>query len=382
MSEIRVDNILSADGNAAPTYSQGVNVAAGKTFTNSGDFTTAGISSFSGPVTFGTGAEITGVTTFKSDLNNIRISGVTTFADGALISGLTTFTSGVSGLSVVGPTTFTQGAVATGVVTFTGVSITAGTVAHTGGITVGGASTFSNSGEFTGNLTVGGNISCAGTITYEDVSSVDSLGIVTARQDLKVLRNASVAGVTTLTGATEIAGNLTLGGNIVGDTATNIEGINFLTASVGIFSGTSHVDLPAGTSAQRPNSPNSGYIRFNTTTNGFEGYNGSQWGGLGGGNPWVSKTANYTAAAGDRIMVNTSSSAITITLPASPLAGDTIRFLDLEGTFDTNALTIARNGKEIMHSSSDMVVNTKNAGFALVYMTGGSPDGWKIIDNF
>ena len=48
MSELRVDNIVSADGNTAPTYSQGVTVAAGKTFTNSGDFTTAGNSSFSG----------------------------------------------------------------------------------------------------------------------------------------------------------------------------------------------------------------------------------------------------------------------------------------------------------------------------------------------
>ena len=208
MSEIRVDNILSADGNAAPTYSQGVNVAAGKTFTNAGDFTTSGISSFTGPVTFGTGAEITGVTTFKSDLNNVRISGVTTFADGALVSGLTTFTSGVSGLNVVGPCTFTQGAVATGVVTFTGLSITAGTVAHTGGITVGGASTFSNAGEFTGNLTVGGNISCAGTITYEDVTSVDSVGVVTARTDLKVNRNATITGITTFTGAIDSNGGL------------------------------------------------------------------------------------------------------------------------------------------------------------------------------
>ena len=207
MSEIRVDNILSADGNAAPTYSQGVNVAAGKTLTNAGDFTTSGISSFSGPVTFGSGAEITGVTTFKSDLNNVRISGVTTFADGALVSGLTTFTSGVSGLSIVGPTTFTQGAVATGVVTFTGLSITAGTVAHTGGITVAGVSTYSslldvnNAADISGNLTVGGNISCAGTITYEDVTSVDSVGVVTARTDLKVNRNATVSGILTATSA-------------------------------------------------------------------------------------------------------------------------------------------------------------------------------------
>jgi len=218
MSEIRVDNILSADGSAAPTYSQGVNVAAGKTFTNSGDFTTSGISSF---------------------------SGATTFAQGAVISGLSTFSSGVSGINVVGPATFTQGAVATGVVTFTGLSITAGTVAHTGGITVGGASTFSNTGEFTGNLTVGGNISCAGTITYDDVQSVDSIGIVTARQDLKVLRNASVSGVTTLTGATEIAGNLTAGGNIVGDNSTNISGISSVTATTYYGSGTNLTGIDA-----------------------------------------------------------------------------------------------------------------------------------------
>ena len=225
MSELRVDNIVSADGNTAPTYSQGVTVAAGKTFTNSGDFTTAGISSFSGPVTFGTGAEITGVTTFKSDLNNVRVSGVTTFADGALVSGLTTFTSGVSGLNIVGPTTFTQGAVATGVVTFTGLSITAGTVAHTGGITVGGASTISglldvnNAADVSGNLTVGGNISCAGTITYEDVTSVDSVGVVTARTDLKVNRNATIVGLSTFTGAIDANGGANIAGGLVANSA-------------------------------------------------------------------------------------------------------------------------------------------------------------------
>ena len=194
MSEIRVDNILSADGSTAPTYSQGVNVAAGKTFNNSGDFITAGISSF---------------------------SGATTFAQGAVISGVSTFTSGVSGLNVVGPATFTQGAVATGVVTFTGLSITAGTVAHTGGITVGGASTFSNAGEFTGNLTVGGNISCAGTITYEDVTSVDSVGVVTARTDLKVNRNATIVGLSTFTGAIDANGGIDVTTAKVGDLTDN-----------------------------------------------------------------------------------------------------------------------------------------------------------------
>jgi hypothetical protein len=225
MSEIRVDNILSADGNAAPTYSQGINVAAGKTFTNAGDFTTSGTATISGPVVFSAGAEITGVTTFKSDLNNVRITGVTTFADGAIVSGLTTFSSGVSGINVVGPATFTQGAVATGVVTFTGLSITAGTVAHTGGITVAGVSTYSslldvnNAADISGNLTVGGNISCAGTITYEDVTSVDSVGVVTAQTDLKVNRNVTIAGLSTFTGAIDSNGGANIAGGLVANSA-------------------------------------------------------------------------------------------------------------------------------------------------------------------
>jgi hypothetical protein len=41
--------------------------------------------------------------------------------------------------------------------------------------------------------------------------------------------------------------------------------------------------LPVGTTAQRDASPASGYIRFNTDTLQFEGYNGSQWTAVGGG---------------------------------------------------------------------------------------------------
>lgn len=40
-------------------------------------------------------------------------------------------------------------------------------------------------------------------------------------------------------------------------------------------------ELPKGTTAQRP-TPTSGMFRFNTSTNQFEGYNGSAWGAVGG----------------------------------------------------------------------------------------------------
>ena len=50
-----------------------------------------------------------------------------------------------------------------------------------------------------------------------------------------------------------------------------------------LLSGTGQLDLPAGTTAQRSGSPNSGMIRFNTTLTQFEGYNGTAWGAIGGG---------------------------------------------------------------------------------------------------
>jgi len=67
-----------------------------------------------------------------------------------------------------------------------------------------------------GTLTVTGNISVGGTLTYEDVTNIDSIGIITARTGLKVLAGgANVVGVVT---ATSFVGNVT--GNLSG-TATN-----------------------------------------------------------------------------------------------------------------------------------------------------------------
>jgi hypothetical protein len=40
---------------------------------------------------------------------------------------------------------------------------------------------------------------------------------------------------------------------------------------------TGYFDLPSGTTGQRPASPNTGYIRYNTTTSSLEVYNGSSW---------------------------------------------------------------------------------------------------------
>lgn len=42
-------------------------------------------------------------------------------------------------------------------------------------------------------------------------------------------------------------------------------------------SDTGAIQLPVGTTAQRPASPSVGMVRYNTTTNHFEGYDGSAW---------------------------------------------------------------------------------------------------------
>jgi hypothetical protein len=96
---------------------------------------------------------------------------------------------------------------------------------------------------------------------------------------------------------------------------------------------------------------------------------------IGGGTSWQAvKTGNFTAAAGQGVFVNTTSAAITITLPAGTL-GDEVSIVDYAGTFDSNACTIAANGSEkIFGSTDDLTVSTERAAFTLVFTD--STQGW------
>ena len=59
------------------------------------------------------------------------------------------------------------------------------------------------------------------------------------------------------------------------------------------------------------------------------------------------KTGNFTASNGEGYFVNTTSGAITVTLPASPSAGNIVAIADYAGTAATNNITIGRNGSNI-----------------------------------
>jgi len=140
--------------------------------------------------------------------------------------------------------------------------------------------------------------------------------------------------------------------------------------------GKEYLMVPQGTTAERPGSPTDGYIRYNTDLGTFEGYSNSQWSGIGGGNPWITKAGSYTALNNDRIFVDTTSGAFNIALPATPSTGDTVRVVDVAGNFNTFALTLTRNGSNIMGAASDLTLSTQYEGVALVYS--GATYGWVI----
>ena len=143
MSELRVDNIVSQDGSAAPIYSKGLNIGAGQTLTNAGDYTVSGTSTFNG----------------ASSFSGVNISGVTTVANTLNVTGATNVTGA---LNVSGGGNFNT----------TGI-ITAGT------LNVSGATSF---GDITGtiqNLVVGAGASIVGVTTAASFEQTDGAKVAT-----------------------------------------------------------------------------------------------------------------------------------------------------------------------------------------------------------
>ena len=54
--------------------------------------------------------------------------------------------------------------------------------------------------------TFSGNVSIGGTLTYEDVTNIDSVGIITAQKDIHVGAGLSVVGVTTFSDDVTLTG--------------------------------------------------------------------------------------------------------------------------------------------------------------------------------
>ena len=92
----------------------------------------------------------------------------------------------------------------------------------------------------------------------------------------------------------------------------------------------------------------------------------------------TAKTTGFTGVSGNGYFVNTTSGAITVTLPSSPSAGDVIAISDYANTADTNNITIGRNGSNIQGTANDFIINTEGAAILLIYVDGTK--GWLLID--
>jgi len=151
---------------------------------------------------------------------------------------------------------------------------------------------------------------------------------------------------------------LTLGTS--GNTVTIPAGVTFNTASAS-------VSLPNNsvTNAQLQNSTvtiNGTAVALGTSTN--------------VGIVWTSTivTSALTVSAGVGYFVNTSSAAITVTLPSTPSAGQQIALVDYAGTFATNNVTLGANGNKINGVVGNKALSTNREGVTITYVD--STQGW------
>jgi hypothetical protein len=156
----------------------------------------------------------------------------------------------------------------------------------------------------------------------------------------------------TLTGTVTSSGSLTLGG-----TLANVDLTSQVTGTLPIANGgtgttsTTYVDLTANVSGELP----------------FAN------GGSGAIVP-LHKGTSY--AASNRDYVVATAGGITITLPASPSAGDTVVVKDGTGAAATTSFTVARNGENIASSATDLTFDKNFAEIVMTYVD--ATIGWTV----
>jgi hypothetical protein len=93
----------------------------------------------------------------------------------------------------------------------------------------------------------------------------------------------------------------------------------------------------------------------------------------------TAKTSPFTAAAGTGYFVNTTCGAVTVTLPASPTAGDVVAFKDYASQWNTNNVTLCNNGNKINGVCATAKLSTQNQSVSLIYVD--ATKGWQDIQD-
>jgi hypothetical protein len=90
----------------------------------------------------------------------------------------------------------------------------------------------------------------------------------------------------------------------------------------------------------------------------------------------TAKTSAFTAVSGEGYLVDTSSAAITVTLPTSPSAGDEIIIVDYASNAGTNNITLDPGTLNLRGATDDLVLSTNNQTARLLYS--GATKGWLV----
>ena len=216
---------------------------------------------------------------------------------------------------------------------------------------------YNSSGSFAGstNFTFDGTTAAMQTATALRLT-VTSLTATNATVTNSTTVNAVFSSTVNLLTQSELRFQDTSGGEYVGLRASTTVATSF----------TLNLPTTSGTANQVLQTDGSGNLSFATVS---------------GGAAWQTVySSSFTAVAKYGYFIDTTSATVTATLPSSPTLGDFISFIDYAGTFDTNNLTIARNGNKIQGDASDLTVATERAGLTLVY-TGSSTQGWLLQNN-
>jgi len=291
--------------------------------------------------------------------------------------------------------------------------ITAGSIASLSSTPPGGSNTqvqFNNSGAFGGsaNLTWDGTnvqIGATGALRLADTDSSNyvafkSPGTVASNvtwtlpsadgtsNQVLTTNGSGTLSWSTPSGSGDVVGpasavdsqialfNSTTGKLIKAATTTGL-----LKASSGVIaaavSSTDYAPATTGTNAQLlANSGSGGFANVTVGSN-----LALSAGTLTAGLVWQSvQTTGFTAVAGRAYPCNTTSAAFTVTLPASPSAGQQVQLVDYAGTWGTNNVTVARNGSNITGVAIDAPLTTTRGAITLTYVD--STQGWVATNSY
>ena len=238
--------------------------------------------------------------------------------------------TGATGVAGVDGATGATGPVgvngATGATGVAGVNGATGATGVQGAVGVTGATGVAGTNGATGATGVQGSTGPTGPATAinatDDTTSVTLYPVMVAaagsNQTPKVRTTATAFSFNASTGGLTIGGNFSAAG---GTFSSDVS-----------LTGTGYLDLPTGTTAQRPASPNTGMIRYNSDNAKFEGYDtafGPGWGPIGtaagGGSDRIflengktvttnyTITTNYNAVTAGPVTIN---SGVTVTVPS------------------------------------------------------------------